>query len=255
MSKLRLVAAAVCVALPLLNTLGRALVRNQPTRSAFVFAGIVLLAIGGISQATPIIVNNASFEAELVSNGGFLATVSAWVIGPSISIPGGPPVGTSNPSASEYPGGLAPDGQNIAFSKDGTISQVLAATLTANTTYSLQVDVGHRADNPVFLGYSVELLAGGVTLASESSLSPAPGTFLTSTVSFATGASHVLLGQPLQILLDVIPQQGGPGYQVQFDNVRLAAVTAAVPTVGTLSLFVFGLTSLAAIRRRLQPRG
>ena len=117
-----------------------------------------------LSQAIPVFVNNASFEADAISDGGFLLTIPNWVIDPSIAIPGGNPVGVGNPSAAQYPGGATPDGQNAAFSKDGTISQVLAATLAANTTYTLRIDVGHRLDNPPFLGYSVQLLAGGAIL-------------------------------------------------------------------------------------------
>ena len=65
--------------------------------------------------------------------------------------------------------------------------------LEANTTYTLMVDVGKRLDFPLS-SYSAELLAGGVTLATSSSLNPAAGTFLTDTIFFESGPNPAQLG-------------------------------------------------------------
>jgi hypothetical protein len=144
--------------------------------------------------------------------------------------PGNGDGGTFNLTITQYPG-QAPEGQNVADSSfflagflPPTISQVLSDVLTANTLYTLQVEVGNRLDTP-FPGYVVQLLAGGVLLAEDNnSLSPADGTFATSTVTFTALPGDPNLGQPLEIRLRSF------GRQTNFDDVRLTAVASA-PTV------------------------
>ncbi len=121
----------------------------------------------------------------------------------------------------------------------GGFAQVLTdagATLTADTTYTLTVEVGN-AIGYVWGGYSVQLLAGGTphtpgtgadytgsvtggTLLAEdnNSLTIATGTFETSIVTYTYDPdlhSH-LLGEPLQIRLLAL---GGEG--ADFDDVTL----------------------------------
>lgn len=128
--------------------------------------------------------------------------------------------GTFNPNSTRYPG-EAPEGQNIAYSNGPTISQVLGRVLTANATYTLQVDVGRRLDLPS-PGYVVSLLAGGTVLAQDvNTLTPAPGTFVTSTVTFNVPPGHPDLGKNLEIRLEPFSFAQGAVEQVNFDNVRL----------------------------------
>jgi hypothetical protein len=127
--------------------------------------------------------------------------------------------GTFNPNSTRYPG-QAPEGQNIAYSNGPTISQVLGAVLTASATYSLQVDVGRRLDE-ASPGYVVSLLADGTVLAQDvNTLSSAPGTFVTSTVTFNVPLDHPALEKPLEIRLEPF-SFAEAGAQVNFDNVRL----------------------------------
>lgn len=93
-----------------------------------------------------------------------------------------------------FPGGI-PDGVNVlglgtanAAFGDGVAVQTLGATLQPNTTYTLVYFVGSRAD-AVFAGYNVELLAGSTTLAADSSLAPASGTFVMGRVVYSSSAA------------------------------------------------------------------
>jgi hypothetical protein len=182
--------------------------------SALIVATVQVMSFG-VEQAAAnsIPVGNAGFENPLLGDGGFTGSIPSWVVGDGVS-----DAGVFNPNA-EYPGRI-PEGQNVAFSKDPTISQVLGASLQANSLYTLQVDIGHRNNEPTLPGYAVELYAGGTLLASESSLAPGPGTFLTSVVSYFASPSDPLVGQALEIRLQVTPLLP---YQVNFDNVRLDA--------------------------------
>ena len=121
------------------------------------------------------------------------------------------------------PGGV-PGGADVAFMgrglstiQIGSISQTLGPTVRANTTYTLTLRVGARADIG-FTGYSAALLAGNVTLAFDHTLDPAPGTFLTDVIVYQSAATPPQLGQRLQILVKSV----GTG-QFDIDNVSLTA--------------------------------
>lgn len=139
-------------------------------------------------------------------------------------LPGGF-AGTIKPGTGQYPGGI-PEGANVAFlgeppTSAGSISQTLTATLQANTKYTLRLSVGHRADE-AFTGYIATLVAGGVTIAFDGSLSPPAGTFLEDVIVYEARPSPLLLGQPLTISI----QSLGTG-QVNIDAVSLNACTMA----------------------------
>ncbi|WP_019509136.1 hypothetical protein [Pleurocapsa sp. PCC 7319] len=150
----------------------------------------------------------------------------------------------------------APDGKNAGYSfildevGSGVVglSQTLDEQLTANTRYTLQVDVGNPAPNPFvradlsgFPGYRVELVAGGEVLAQDNnSLSIAEGVFETSTVTFTAPEMHSSLGEELEIRLVNIAETSGLEVDnnvklVDFDNVRLFAETIE-PTLPTISV-------------------
>ena len=129
------------------------------------------------------------------------------------------------------------------------VSQILSANVQADTTYTLMVDVGQRLDFPL-VSYTVALIANGVTLASDSSLRPAPGTFLTDTILYNSGSNPAQLGQNLEI------QLSGPiSGQADFDDVRLnASPTTAVPEPASLWLMVSGVVSLLSLPRRRRKK-
>lgn len=190
-------------------------------------------------------------------------------------------IGTLTPAAPTWFTNGAPDGQRVAiafnfFGSGGLgeygLQQTLAASLLPHTTYRLQVEIGNIAsgtsvDNTFFQlagfpGYRVDLLAGGQVIASDNnSLANmiAEGAFATSTVQFTTGANHGQLGQLLGIRLvslnQVDPLFPASDLEVDFDHVRLSAITA-VPEPGSM-LLVATLSTLALAHRtcsRLRQR-
>jgi len=197
-----------------------------------IFVFVLCLALTGVPTFadTSIPVQNASFETTnaLVNSCG---PGCAWNGGP---IPGWTTTvadGSWQPSSSYFNLPL-PDGNVVAYSNGGTISQTLTGTsLQPNSTYTLTVAVGNRLDN-LAAEYTIQLEAGSTVLATVtgSNSSITSGTFMDVVLTYATGAA-VTPGD-LAIVLS------SNGTQSDFDNVRL---TEAVPEPSSLSLMVVGL--------------
>lgn len=260
------------------------------------FFRIALLAIAPVlsahapAQASPLTVINPGFE-DISSESPFNEFTFGPLIGWDLYDPDvitndgdGPTffIGTLTPTVIDnapdyefFPDG-APEGQRvgIAFNFFGSgnfgeygMQQTLADTLQANTTYTLEVEIGNIASGVDvatndynlngFPGYRVDLMAGGVVLASDNnSLAGliAEGTFATSTVQFSTGASHDQLGQALGIRLVNLNVSDldfpDADLEVDFDNVRLSAVP--VPEPSSLVMFVLGLMGFFRTCRRFR---
>ena len=179
-------------------------------------AGSVWTASAQKTTAIPIL--NPKFDMDVLtcspgSNCGQIG-ITGWIVGPG--------TGVEKCSATQYPG-TPSTGMYVAAVGDtatsGSIMQTLGATVQANTTYILTVEVGARADYP-FTGYLASLLAGNVTLASGHKSTPVGGTFVTEVVGYESGATPAQLGQPLQILI-TSPGDG----QTNIQNVTLTAVS------------------------------
>ena len=184
----------------------------------------------------PISVGNAGFEIPVLTDGteepnppswtdGYydLANPTEWVVDEALA-------GVYNPDASMGYGGVAPEGENVAYttassSRDRGLSQVLSATLAANTRYELSVQVGNPYlfnGSTATANYRVELLAGGVLLASDTGPSPADDTtWKTATVVYDSGEEPAQLGELLEIRLIAVNYTDGKG--VDFDDVQLTA--------------------------------
>lgn len=210
--------------------------------------------------ATPITVNNFSFEA-LPAGGlpfGGCGAGCAWSSfsrDSSHSIPGWTQTVFAGDSGQFQPGShvsnfrffdYIPDGITIAASDGGIISQTVGATVELGVIYTLQVDQGMRYDylNP---GTSVQLLIGNVPITATGT-APVAGGWSTYTATYTGLAADV--GKTITIALH------SPGIQGQWDNVRLDASQAAIPvsTPATLPLVGAGLAAWFGVARRKHGR-
>ena len=163
-----------------------------------------------IAMSTNPVVQNASFET---ANGLSTQPCGSFNSGP---IPAwtGTGAGSWAPCPSNY--SSLPDGSVVAYSNGGTISQTLTnANFQPNTTYTLSVAVGHRADCCSPQNYTVALEAGSNVVASTngSTGNITAGTFATVTVTYTTGTTPP--SGNIGIALTAA------GQQVSFDNVQL----------------------------------
>ncbi len=207
---------------------------------------VVLMLVAAVLSASagagvPIV--NAGFEDPVYSDGNWSYDLPpGWSAFNSV----GDDLGGWNPDADSaifygY-GGVAPEGQNVAWAADGAgFAQILTETLTADMTYTLTVEVGNSFYY-AWAGYQVQLLAAGTLLAEDDSgVAIATDTFETSTVTYAYDPAHSgLLGEFLEIRLISDPGTG----EADFDDVQLTAIPEPV-TMGLL-----GMGALFLIRRR-----
>jgi hypothetical protein len=195
-----------------------------------------------------IAVQNASFETTnplTIPCAG--PGTCAYNLGP---IPGWTTTGDAGswqPSSSYFNLPL-PDGNIVAYSNSGTISQTLTGiSVLPNSSYMLSVFVGNRLDG-FNNTYSIALDAGSTVLCSfsASSATIAPGTFADETCSYHSG-SLVPFGD-----LSIVLTTGGP--QSDFDKVSL---TTSVPEPSSLVLIgsglIFMVLLLAYSKRRQFP--
>ena len=182
------------------------------------------------SDSSPVLIGEHSFEgAKLIggwTGGGPAAGQStASVPAPWVKTGGG--FGSGWTIGSQYTAGI-PDGDIYAYANGGTdIRQTLTTVLQPDTTYTLTVAVGNRADLPglgySFGGYGVELWAGAVKLASDydaghggtGAATPALGQWKDAVITYTSPSS--VTAANLQIRLR------GYGIQTNYDNVRLDA--------------------------------
>ena len=235
---------------------------------------IVTITKGSYSEA-PIV--NAGFEDPVLADGDYPFATPGWT---KINDPGGS-TGTWNPDATGdiwygY-GGNAPEGDNVAWvypdpNQESGLAQVLTETFAADTTYTLTVQVGNNSYYD-WLGYKVQLLAGGTVIAEDDSgIEPADDDFALSTVPYTYDAGDAaLVGQPLEIRL-LAASVDGLEVDTDFDDVVLTAdppfpAPAGVQTVtltvevtddvgslaDTMMIDVYGDACKAALGAGLDP--
>jgi len=216
---------------------------------AFRFAILLAAACFSVSEAsaTPITVNNASFET--LPGGGLpigCGTACSYSID---SIPGWT---NSRFSGQFQPGSPAttayfdnvPDGITVAYTNDAMIDQIVGATVHDGVTYTLTVDLGSRHDTG--FGSSAGLFIGGNFYAATGTV-PTAGNWSTFTATFTGTAATA--GDAIDIRL---LQTGAQG---DFDNVQLSDDTSpsgnsVVPEPSSLSLLALGLCGVAGVVRR-----
>jgi len=179
----------------------------------------------------PITVVNGSFESPAGAQGTVAGVPVGWV--PSNGLPYGvynPAVGIYTNEVDDILPSPAQGSQLLWIDGSNSVAQILTNTLVASQTYTLTGAIGNRGDwyglLPADQAY-VALLAGDTVIAENANLPhPAPGSFLSWTISYTTPATGFPSG-PLQIRLG----QNGAG-EVNFDNISLTADLAS-PTNAT----------------------
>ena len=202
---------------------------------------VVLFVMVSGSSASSISILNASFENPSCGvSAPISCTPADWTV----------TVGTAD---AFLPAGTAwdsiPDGSQVAWSNGGTLTQILAATITPDTTYTLSVWVSQRWEAGSFLP-EIQLLGGSTPLFIMNNSNPggsAPtknndGTYnwVDWTMSWTSPSSGPAIGQTLGIVL------GSDGIQTDFDDISL---TASVPEPAAIVLVSAGLFALVTRRR------
>ena len=228
----------------------------------------VAISVVPFGSPTPVALTNPSFELPARSDG--------VVEDDSASIPGWDFSGTTNtftgifnPPVGSYPtaGGqgtpTGADGAQVAFlfnnggpAESVSAVQDLAEVVVAGRSYTLTVAIGRFDPSQPYVpstygGYTVELLAGGVVIASDTDGQDPPQDAFVDAVVVADAASipPALVGQPLSIRLDISADVAARS--THFDDVRLSWVESpSVPALGPWGAVGLGVGLLAAARRR-----
>lgn len=235
------------------------------TLTRTLIAALLISAQAG--EAALLNVVNPSFEDDPNNfNEFFLGEPNGWtLIDPGGIASAQDTPGTLTATGSPFYNSGAPDGDNVAILFIGEdvgttefgLGQVLADPLAANTRYQLSVEVGNiqsgaaqsgtSFDLSGFPGYRIDLLAGGVVLASASDDINAPiaeGEFATVILEHISSAAPAQLGQALELRLTNLnlsnPAFTGADLEVNFDDVVLDASPTGIPLPASWTLMLLG---------------
>lgn len=209
-------------------------------KTLFAIGLMFVLLMPVFSEALPVPIVNPGFENQVLTEGGWTSGVNS-ISGWNSYVA----AGIWNPTDFVFFSTLVPEGNNVAFSNgDNITTQIVDYQLQPNTELTLSVDVGWRFDTP-FPGYAIQLWANNNVLASSSAITPAQGTFATSTLSYLVTDTNPFLGSNLTIALVSY------GVQTVFDNVRLTNDPInSVPEPSTLLLLGSGLLGFGIFARK-----
>jgi hypothetical protein len=235
-------------------------------------AAAIVLSVGQ-AGATSIPVANNSFENPTLSPGGFTSSAcpSGWDCSGSQGFLGGVYFPTS---AQFTPGtdgiaGKVPDGNNAAYVYGLAPVQLAQysglGTIAANTTYTLSLWAGARADqgpDAWAQGFtaSIQLLAKLNIVASLAVLDPGLGNWESVALSWDSSSSPTDVGENLAIRLVWTSSGASTNTQVAWDDVTLnstadtATDPGATPIPGAVWLFGSTLAGSAGVARWRRKR-
>jgi hypothetical protein len=203
--------------------------------------GILLLVAltSAPAWAASITINNYSFEDNILTDNQFTNYATGWTV--TKNIPGGGG-GAWNLPLRNY-GGQAPDGSNVGWVLNASISQELAATVQAHYTYTLEAYVGKKSIvSSVIADYHLQLVAieSGAVLA-EATGNATYNTFTLVTTEYIATNQHI--GEHLKIVIGDTHNA-----ELDFDKVTLNSTHAPLPS--TVLLLGSGLVGVALLRRK-----
>lgn len=213
----------------------------------FLFAWVAVVLFSHGASHAQVLVQNAGFEEPVLADGVFTTEDGPhWKLGfydvfvdPALWILGDDDGGVWNPDAADgFSDGAAFAGQNAGWAIshtgfDAGLSPILDATLEPDTEYVLSVQAG----NPFYnesdetAQYRIELLAGGVLLASDSGDSPVADTWELHSLTYNSADNPEEVGEELENRLIAVDYTDGQSNEAPVDPVgRVAAI--ASPDLG-----------------------
>jgi len=211
------------------------------------------ITITKTSALEPLLLDG-SFEFNELGDGGWDTTPAPhWIDGQYVD-PNNPVwqvvssgSGVGDPDTGDWASGTSYDGENYFMAnsyvgEDSGLFQTLSSTLEADADYEINLMVGNYDNNVTEANptgaagnYRIELLAGGVVIASVSGASPVSGTWAPAALSHTSDAAPAQLGQALEIRI-LAEAYGGAdgvtnGVDICFDAVTFTVNGDATHTV------------------------
>lgn len=166
------------------------------TSGTGVAVGAAIMVAAAAAAADFVTLTNPGFENPPLANGGVSFTAPPGWTGSGAS-------GVIDPSNAHTSGGIAPEGENVAWSNGGSLTQMTATPITPGLAYRLKVKVGARLDLSI-PEWTISLRAGGEDLISVSAPPyPPSGGFIPLTLVYVSPPDDPFAGAVIGVRLAV----------------------------------------------------